>query len=128
MPRPKSVESKMRAAFERLKHNEPINLPKGTPVALSNVAKEANSKPDSLRKDRYPSLHKEIVAYAEINIKPTEKPKKRKSRESDSKRIKRLTTENEKLLNIVNALTTLNEELEHENKHLSGRKVTQVGR
>lgn len=126
MPRPKSVESKMRAAFERLKHDEPINLPKGTPVSFSNVAKEAESKPESLREERYPELHREIGAYTEIHAKPPEKPKKRKSRESDSRRIKRLTTENEKLLNIVNALTTLNEELEHENKHLRERKVTRL--
>lgn len=118
MPRPKSVESELRASFERLKDDEPKTLPKSTIVTLSNVAKEAGMLPTSLRSDRYPELHEEIVAYAEINSPTVKKGKVKKARESDSRRIKRLTTENEKLLNIVNALTTLNEELEQENNDL----------
>nr|WP_010130802.1 hypothetical protein [Microbulbifer agarilyticus] len=128
MPRPKSVESEMRAAFERLKRDEPNTLPKGTPVSLSNVAKEAGMQPVSLRKDRYPELHIEISAYAEINSKPSGKVKAKKSRESDAKRINRLKAQNEKLLNIVNSLTRLNEELERENDLLRERKVTRLGR
>lgn len=116
----------MRAAFERLKSDEPKKLPKGTRVSLSNVAKEAGMLPVSLRRDRYPELHREIAAYAEINSTSAKKGKTRKARESDSKRIKRLTAENEKLLNIVNALTTLNEELEQENEELKKGKVTRL--
>ncbi len=128
MPRPKSVESEMRAAFERLKNGEPNNLPKGTPVTLSNVAKEAGMNPVSLRKERYPNLHREIKAYAEINTSPVEKPKTKKTRESDSKRIKRLTLENVKLTNIVLALTTVNEQLEHENTEFKKGKVVHFDR
>lgn len=124
MPRPKSVEAEMRAAFERIKHNEPKNLPKGTCVSLSNVAKEAGMLPVSLRMDRYPDLHREITAYSEIHSKPTEKGKPKKSRQSDTKRIQRLQSQNEKLLNIVNALMTLNEELAFENEMLKEGKVT----
>ena len=128
MPRPKSVETELRAAFERLKRDEPKSLPKGTPVSLSNVAKEAGMQPVSLRKDRYPELHSEIAAYTEINSRPSGKVKARKTRESDVKRIKRLKAQNEKLLNIVSSLTRLNEELERENELLKERKVTQLGR
>lgn len=115
MPRPKSVESEMRAAFERLKNDEPINLVRGAPVTLSNVAKEANMKPAGLRKDRYPILHREIEAYAEIVAASSNKKKNKKARESDSKRIKRLTIENEKLINIVTSLTAIVDQLEYEN-------------
>ncbi|MBL1321459.1 MAG: hypothetical protein COA63_010430, partial [Methylophaga sp.] len=125
MPRPKSVESEMRAAFERLKNGESNILPKGTSVTLSNVAKEADMKPMSLRRERYPDLHSEIRAYAEINASPVDKPKTKKTRESDSKRIKRLTLENEKLTNIVVSLTTLNEQLEHEIAMLREGKLVQ---
>lgn len=121
MPRPKSVESELRASFERLKADEPKTLPKSTLVTLSNVAKEAGMLPTSLRSDRYPKLHREIVAYAEVNTPVVKKGNTRKARESDSKRIKRFKTQNEKLLNMVNALTTLNEELEQENNELRKR-------
>ncbi|MDR7089283.1 MULTISPECIES: hypothetical protein [Cellvibrio] len=124
MPRPKSVEAEMRAAFERLKLDEPKNLPKGTRVSLTNVAKEAGMLPVSLRMDRYPDLHREITAYSEIHSTSTEKGKPKKSRQSDSKRIQRLQSQNEKLLNIVNTLITLNEELVLENEMLKEGKVT----
>lgn len=124
MPRPKSVEAEMRAAFERLKHNTPKNLPKGTRVSLTNVAKEAGMLPVSLRMDRYPDLHREITAYSEIHSKPNEKGKPKRSRQSDSKRIQRLQNQNEKLLNIVNALTAINEELALENEMLKEGQVT----
>ncbi|AUZ84763.1 hypothetical protein [Methylophaga nitratireducenticrescens] len=114
MPRPKSVESAMRAAFERLLSGKATNLPEGTAVTLSNVAKEADMNPMSLRKERYPELHREICAYAEINANSAEKPKRRKTRESDTKRIKRLKLENEKLTNIVLTLSAKIEELEHQ--------------
>ena len=127
MPRPKSVESELRASFERLKNDEPKTLPKSTLVTLSNVAKEAGMLPTSLRKDRYPDLHREIVAYAEINTPIVKNRKVRKARESDSRRIKRLKTENETLLTIVNALTTLNEELEYENNELKKGNITRLG-
>ena len=126
MPRPKTVESDMRAAFERLKKDEPIILAKGTPVSLSNVAKEAGSQLNSLRSDRYPGLHREIASYVEITAKPVKRANVRKTRESASKRIKRLQNQHKKLLNIVNALTSLNEDLERENEMLRQGKVTRL--
>ena len=126
MPRPKTVESEMRAAFERLKNDEPIILAKGSPVSLPNVAKEAGSLPNSLRSDRYPGLHGEITSYAEINAKPVKRANARKTRESASKRIKRLQKQHQKVLNIVNALTSLNEELKRENEMLREGNVTRL--
>lgn len=54
-----------RAAFERLKINEPERLPKGTPVSQNNVAKEAGRDPSALKKSRFPLLIAEIQKYVE---------------------------------------------------------------
>jgi predicted RNase H-like nuclease (RuvC/YqgF family) len=64
----------------------------------------------------------------EIHLKPPEKIKVRKARESDSRRIKRLTAENEKLLNILNALTTRNEELERALAEIRAGKIDRIKR
>lgn len=126
MPRQKSVEFQLRKAFGRLKNDEPNILVKGTFVTLSNVAKEAGMNPTSFRRERYPELHSEIKAYAEINAPPADKEKTRKKRESDAKRIKRLNHKIEKLTNIVLTLSTLNEQLEHENAVLRERKFVKI--
>lgn len=57
-----------RAAFERLKANEPERLPKDTPVSQNNVAKEAGSAPSALKKSRFPLLVAEIQKYVETHI------------------------------------------------------------
>lgn len=54
-----------KAAFERLKNNKPIRLPKGAVVSQNNVAKEAGKDPSALRKSRFPSLIAEIQKYIE---------------------------------------------------------------
>lgn len=58
-----TAEEKFRAAFERLKIGEPINMPKGTPVSQNNVAKEAGLDRTALKKSRFPSLVAEIQNY-----------------------------------------------------------------
>jgi hypothetical protein len=40
-----TAELSFRQSFERLKTDEPIRLPKGTPVSQNNVAKEADVDP-----------------------------------------------------------------------------------
>lgn len=57
-----------RTAFERLKNNEPLRLPKGTQVSQNNVAKEAGSDPSALKKSRFPTLIAEIQKYVEDHI------------------------------------------------------------
>ncbi|HGA2315915.1 TPA: hypothetical protein ACIRVE_000424 [Pseudomonas putida] len=54
-----------RAAFERLKANEPERLPKGALVSQNNVAKEAGSDPSALKKSRFPLLIEEIQRFVE---------------------------------------------------------------
>ncbi|MNF54424.1 hypothetical protein D3C84_358530 [compost metagenome] len=57
------AEKLFRAAFERLKENEPVVLPRGTAVSQNNVAKEAGRDPSALKKERYPLLITEIKEY-----------------------------------------------------------------
>ena len=57
------AEKIFREAFERLKSNIPINVPKDTTVSQNNVAKEAGKHPTALKKDRFPILVLEIQDY-----------------------------------------------------------------
>ncbi|WET12952.1 MULTISPECIES: hypothetical protein [Pseudomonas] len=57
-----------RAAFERLKNDEPQRVPKGTLISQNNVAKEAGSDPSALKKARFPTLIAEIQKYLEDHI------------------------------------------------------------
>lgn len=57
-----------RAAFERLKNDEPQRLPKGTPISQNNVAKEAGSDPSALKRSRFPTLIAEIQKYVDDHI------------------------------------------------------------
>lgn len=60
-----SASEHYRAAFERLKSNNPERLPRGTPVSQNNVAKEAGNDPSALKKARFPLLIAEIQKYVE---------------------------------------------------------------
>lgn len=79
-----SAEERFRNAFNRLKNNEPKVLAKGTPVSQNNVAKEARKESSALRKDRFPSLIREIQAYVEIH--KNERPSKRQKRLGERKK------------------------------------------
>lgn len=63
----KTAEERFRDAFERLKEDRPLVLPRGSAVSQNNVAKEAGADPSALRKSRYPALIREIQAWVEIN-------------------------------------------------------------
>ena len=80
-----TAEARFRAAFERLKDNVPIILPKGTPVSQNNVAKEAGTDPTALRKSRYPSLIRDIQTWVEKATLEQTKAKKRQARQNQNK-------------------------------------------
>jgi len=61
------AEKLFKDAFERLKRDKPIRLPRGTPVSQNNVAKEAGRDPSALRKSRYPRLIRAIQKWIEDN-------------------------------------------------------------
>lgn len=58
-----TAEERFRAAFERLKENNPTELKRGTPVSQNNVAKEAGKDPSALRKNRHGKLIADIQAW-----------------------------------------------------------------
>lgn len=123
MPRPQTAETELRAAFERLKNDSPVELPKGSHVSLTNVAAEAKKSPSSLRKDRYPALYKEIAAYGERQFVAPKKTKRKKTKISSSMLVQRLRRDKSKLSSIVNTLIAINEELMRENEFLRQRKI-----
>lgn len=61
------AEKLFQDAFERLKCDKPIRLPRGTLVSQNNVAKEAGRDPSALRKSRYPRLIRTIRKWIEEN-------------------------------------------------------------
>lgn len=72
------AEMLFRAAFERLKDDEPLVLPRGTAVSQNNVAKEAGRDPSALKKERYPHLITEIKEYvADAALLKPESPGRR---------------------------------------------------
>lgn len=79
-----TAEKRFKQAFERLKANQPDILPKNTPVSQNNIAKEAGCDPSALKKDRYPSLIREIQAWLEVrkDAGPTPRETARKARDN----------------------------------------------
>lgn len=57
------AEQAFRDAFERLKANKPLKLPKGSRVSQNNVAKEAGYDPSALKKSRFPALINSIQEW-----------------------------------------------------------------
>lgn len=57
------AEVAFREAFERLKRNKAVRVPKGTRVSQNNVAKEAGVDPSALKKARFPGLIAEIQRW-----------------------------------------------------------------
>ncbi|MQT61082.1 hypothetical protein GHO41_27495 [Pseudomonas sp. FSL R10-0399] len=58
------AEQGFREAFERLKKDQPIRVPQGTPLSQNLVAKEAGNDPSALKKSRFPDLVAEIQHWA----------------------------------------------------------------
>jgi rRNA maturation endonuclease Nob1 len=65
------AEQAFREAFERLKTETTVVLPKGSTVSQNNVAKEAGLDPTALKKARFPSLVAEIQHWISQRSAPT---------------------------------------------------------
>lgn len=124
------AEMMFRDAFERLKHDKPIRLPRGTPVSQNNVSKEAGRDPSALKKSRYPRLIREIQKWIEDN---GNSPKKRGSYASLVKgardanrelkaRIEQLTQQRDRamarLVIAEDAILDLHRQLQHYKAHV----------
>lgn len=100
-------------AFQRLKNNEPINIPLGSAVTQNNVAREAGRDPSALRADRYPELLQQIQAYVaskDEQKKEIKKSFKNRSRNSEERMLD-FKKERDRLLSICHSQQNLIEEL-----------------
>lgn len=85
-PKSNRAEQQFRLAFERLKQNRPVLLPRGTKLSQNNVAKEAGVDPSALRKSRFPLLVAEIQRWLEEH--PGDQPSASKKRIAQDRRAK----------------------------------------
>lgn len=108
------AETLFREAFERLKTNTPINIPKGTKVSQNNVAKEAGKHPTALKKDRFPILVLEIQDYLkqqEIDSDIINKKKKLRKQRTLEERLADCKKQRDKLASICEAQAQLIDDL-----------------
>lgn len=78
------AESAFRAAFERLKINRPIRVPKGTIITQNNIAREAGVDPSALKKTRFPLLIEEIQCW--LNLNKQQKPTSQRQQQISSRK------------------------------------------
>ena len=109
-----NAETVLREAFERLKTNNPINVPKNTRVSQNNVAKEAGKHPTALKKDRFPMLVLEIQDYLkqqEIDAEVIYKKKQLRKQRSIEEKMADCKKQKDKLASICEAQFSLIEDL-----------------
>lgn len=98
-------ELNFRAAFERLKKNNPKILPKDSKLTQNNVAREAGIDPSGLKKSRFPTLINEIQEYIienNLNLKKPEVKSRKTFNKSLSLKIHDLTEQRDNLANYLN--------------------------
>lgn len=108
------AETLFREAFERLKTNTPVNVPKGTKVSQNNVAKEAGKHSTALKKDRFPLLVLEIQDYLkrqESDLELIEKKKALRKKRTLEQRLKDSNQQRDKLAAICEAQANLIDDL-----------------
>ncbi len=93
---PETAEQRFRSAFDRLRDDRPLLVPRGTPVSQNNVAKEAGTDPTALKKKRFPALVREIQAWIEIHdaqqkLQQARRERKKRIREDLESQVTRLT-------------------------------------
>ena len=112
-----SAETLFKEAFERLKSNTPVNVPKGTKISQNNVAKEAGKHPTALKKDRFPLLVLEIQDYIkqrEIDTETINKKKELRKQRNLKERLVDCKKQRDKLASICEAQADLIEQLRDE--------------
>lgn len=108
------AETLFKEAFERLKSNTPINIPKGSKISQNNVAKEAGKHPTALKKDRFPMLVLEIQDYLkqqEIDRETISKKKQLRRQRSLEERLADCKKQRDKLASICEAQAALIDQL-----------------
>lgn len=108
------AENLFREAFERLKTNTPINLPKETKITQNNIAKEAGKHATALKKDRFPILVLQVQDYLkqqEIDSEIINKKKQLHKQRTLEGRLTDCKNQRDKLASICEAQAQLIEDL-----------------
>ena len=94
-------------AFERLKKDQPIAVPQGSPLCQYLVAKEARNDHTALKKSRFPDLVAEIQHWVSNHAQQRiESPrqatmKKRRENRSYRQRIEELKTQRDRVASLL---------------------------
>jgi hypothetical protein len=118
------AEIEFRKAFDRLKTNTPVNVPKETKISQNNVAKEAGKHPTALKKDRFPLLVLEIQDYLkqqEIDSDIIKKKKQLRKQRTLEQRLSDCKKQRDKLVSICEAQLQHMEQLQHDVSELEKR-------
>lgn len=120
------AENLFKEAFERLKTNTPINVPKGASISQNNVAKEAGKHPTALKKDRFPLLVLEIQDYIRqqnIDSETLNKKKHLRKQRRLEDRFVDCKKQRDKLASICEAQAVLIEQLRNELSDCENGKI-----
>ena len=118
------AEAIYRAAFERLKSGNPINVKGEYTISQNNVAREALRDPSALKKKRFPILVAEIQVYTAKKNTPNNKKKKTSNRTRTTKeRLKDCTKQRDKMCSIISSQNEYIDNLLNEINELKSGKV-----
>ena len=118
------AEEMFREAFNRLKTNTPVNVPKDTKISQNNVAKEAGKHPTALKKDRFPLLVLQIQDYLkqqEIDNDILTKKKQLRKQRTLEQRLSDCKKQRDKLASICEAQIQHIEQLQNDVSELEKR-------
>ena len=122
------AEGAFRQAFERLKVNQPLIIPKGSAVTQNNVAREAGVDPSALKKSRFPALVESIQNWVSDNNQRMQSGQSQRGKNRGLReRLASMKEQRDRALNILANADALILELLRENERLqAGRPPSNV--
>ncbi|WP_245841562.1 hypothetical protein [Pseudomonas abyssi] len=122
------AEGAFRQAFERLKVNQPLIIPKGSAVTQNNVAREAGVDPSALKKSRFPALVESIQNWVSDNNQRMQSGQSQRGKNCGLReRLASMKEQRDRALNLLANADALILELLRENERLqAGRPPSNV--
>tara|TARA_Y100000766_G_scaffold229355_1_gene202903 strand:- start:1107 stop:1502 length:396 start_codon:yes stop_codon:yes gene_type:complete len=122
------AEGAFRQAFERLKVNQPLIIPKGSAVTQNNVAREAGVDPSALKKSRFPALVESIQNWVSDNNQRMQSGQSQRGKNRELReRLASMKEQRDRALNLLANADALILELLRENERLqAGRPPSNV--
>ncbi|MEH6501799.1 MULTISPECIES: hypothetical protein [Pseudomonadaceae] len=122
------AEGAFRQAFERLKVNQPLIIPKGSAVTQNNVAREAGVDPSALKKSRFPALVESIQNWVSDNNQRMQSGQSQRGKNRGLReRLASMKEQRDRALNLLANADALILELLRENERLqAGRPPSNV--